>query len=82
MTNGLPTLYDTVDALAYPPPPPLSLLSHSSALFDFLLLQKEVQAADIPARENNVEAFLAAQASVEKKFEEFMEMFNDVPSEL
>lgn len=45
-------------------------------------MQKEVQAADGPAREKNTEAFLAAQASVEKKLEDFMELFNDVPSEL
>ncbi|CAM9642536.1 unnamed protein product [Scytosiphon promiscuus] len=45
-------------------------------------IQKEVQAADVPAREKNAEAFLTAQVSVEKKFAEFMELFNDVPSEL
>lgn len=44
--------------------------------------QKEVQAADVPAREKNVEAFNMAQASVEKKFGEFMDLFIDVPSEL
>lgn len=41
-----------------------------------------MQAADVPAREKNTEAFMTAQASVEKKFEEFMELFNDVPAEL
>ncbi|CAM9691369.1 unnamed protein product, partial [Hapterophycus canaliculatus] len=45
-------------------------------------IQKEVQAADVPAREKNAEAFMTAQVSVEKKFAEFMELFNDVPSEL
>lgn len=47
-----------------------------------MALQKEVQAADGPAREKDAKAFMAAQASVEKKFEDFMEYFNDVPSEL
>ena len=41
-----------------------------------------MEAADKPAREKDVEAFSTAQASVEKKFEDFMELFNDVPSEL
>eukprot|EP00904_Undaria_pinnatifida_P008763 jgi/Undpi1/5016/HiC_scaffold_19.g08368.m1 len=45
-------------------------------------IQKEVEAADKPAREKDSEAFMAAQASVEKKFEDFMELFNNVPSEL
>lgn len=36
----------------------------------------------MPAREKDVAAFMTAQASVAKKFEEFMEFFNDVPSEL
>lgn len=54
----------------------------STSAFHALSSQKEVQAADKPAREKNSEAFLTAQASVEKKFAEFMELFNDVPSEL
>lgn len=45
-------------------------------------LQKEVQAADVPARERNVDAFIAALDSVEKKFDTFLELFQDVPSEL
>eukprot|EP00903_Cladosiphon_okamuranus_P017956 g16520.t1 len=45
-------------------------------------IQKEVQAADGPAREKDTETFMMAQVSVQKKFEDFMEYFNDVPSEL
>lgn len=41
-----------------------------------------MEAADVPARDKDVEAFLAVQGSVDKKFNDFMELFNDVPSEL
>ncbi|CAB1121181.1 unnamed protein product [Ectocarpus sp. CCAP 1310/34] len=53
-----------------------------SALALVRSIQKEVQAADVPAREKDAAAFMKAQASVQKKFEDFMELFNDVPSEL
>ncbi|CAM9202320.1 unnamed protein product [Ectocarpus sp. 8 AP-2014] len=53
-----------------------------SALALVRSIQKEVQAADVPAREKDAAAFMTAQASVQKKFEDFMELFNDVPSEL
>ncbi|CAN0041334.1 unnamed protein product [Pylaiella littoralis] len=60
----------------------LSSDKKKSALALVRNIQKEVQAADVPAREKNTGAFMTAQASVEKKFEEFMELFNDVPAEL
>ncbi|CAN0020112.1 unnamed protein product [Ectocarpus sp. 6 AP-2014] len=53
-----------------------------SALALVRSIQKEVQAADVPAREKDAAAFMKAQASVQQKFEDFMELFNDVPSEL
>lgn len=46
------------------------------------MAQREVEGGDRPAREKNIDGFLAMQASVQKKFDEFVELFNDVPSEL
>ncbi|CAN0486305.1 unnamed protein product, partial [Ectocarpus sp. 12 AP-2014] len=52
-----------------------SLDKKKSALALVRSIQKEVQAADVPAREKDAAAFMKAQASVQKKFEDFMELF-------